>query len=81
VLRERLGPEARKVPKRNLPDFLVRLFALFDPMVRQVIGELGKVRDGDSSHARDVLGWQMRPAEESIVDTARSLLDLGVVKA
>lgn len=80
VLRERLGPEARKVPTRNLPDFLVRVFALFDPLVRQVVGELGRVRDGDSSHAREVLGWEMRPAEESIVDTARSLLDLGLVK-
>ena len=80
VLRERLGPEARKVPTRKLPDFLVRLFALFDPMVRQVTGELGKVRNGDSSHAGTVLGWQMRPAEESIIDTARSLLDLGLVK-
>jgi len=80
VLREYLGPEARKVPTRNLPDFLVRLFALFDPVVRQVTGELGKVRDGDSSHAIEVLGWRMRPAEESIVDTARSLIDLGLVK-
>jgi len=80
VLREHLGPEARKVPTRNLPDFLVRLFALFDPVVRQVTGELGKVRDGDSSHAIEVLGWRMRPAEESIVDTARSLIDLGLVK-
>jgi dihydroflavonol-4-reductase len=80
VLREHLGPEARKVPTRNLPDFLVRLFALFDPVVRQVTGELGKVRDGDSSHAIEVLGWEMRPAEESIVDTARSLIDLGLVK-
>lgn len=80
VLRERLGNEARKVPARTLPDFLVRLFALFDPVVRQVTGELGKVRDGDSSHAIDLLGWKMRPAEESIVDTARSLIDLGLVK-
>lgn len=80
VLREHLGPDARKVPTRNLPDFLVRLFALFDPVVRQVTGELGKVRDGDSSHAIEVLGWEMRPAEESIVDTARSLIDLGLVK-
>jgi dihydroflavonol-4-reductase len=80
VLREHLGPEARKVPTRNLPDFLVRLFALFDPVVRQVTGELGKVRDGDSSHAQAVLGWEMRPAEVSIVDTARSLIDLGLVK-
>jgi dihydroflavonol-4-reductase len=80
VLRERLGSEARKVPTRNLPDFLVRLFALFDPVVRQVTGELGKVRDGDSTHARELLGWEMRPAEESIIDTARSLIDLGLVK-
>ena len=80
VLREHLGPEARKVPTRNLPDFLVRLFALFDPVVRQVTGELGKIRDGDSSHAQAVLGWEMRPAEVSIVDTARSLIDLGLVK-
>ena len=80
VLREHLGPEARKVPTRNLPDFLVRLFALFDPVVRQVTVELGNVRDGDSTHAREVLGWEMRPAEESIVDTARSLIDLGLVK-
>jgi dihydroflavonol-4-reductase len=80
VLRERLGTAARKVPTRNLPDFLVRLFALFDPMVRQITGELGRVRDGDSTHAREVLGWQMRPPEESIVDTARSLIDLGLVK-
>lgn len=80
VLRERLGPEARKVPTRNLPDFLVRLSALFDPMVRQVIGELGKARNTDASHAKTVLGWTARPVEESIVDTARSLIDLGVVK-
>ncbi|MDB5708808.1 MAG: aldehyde reductase [Sphingomonas bacterium] len=80
ALRKHLGPEARKVPTRNLPDFLVRLFALFDPVVRQVTGELGKARDGDSTHAREVLGWEMRPAEESIVDTARSLIDLGLVK-
>jgi dihydroflavonol-4-reductase len=80
ILRDRLGPEARKVPTRNLPDFLVRAIALFDPMVRQVTGELGRIRDMDASHARSVLGWVPRPPEESIVDTARSLIDRGAVK-
>ncbi len=80
ILREHLGSEARKVPTRNLPDFLVRLTAIFDPVVRQVTSELGKVRDVDASHARDVLGWIPRPASESIVDTARSLIDLGIVR-
>lgn len=80
ILKERLGAEARKVPNRNLPDFLVKLSALFDPVVRQVTGELGKIRNMDAGRAKAVLGWQTRPPADSIVDTARSLLDLGVVK-
>jgi dihydroflavonol-4-reductase len=80
VLKERLGEEARRVPTRRLPDFLVRFSALFDPVVRQVVGELGKVRNLDASHAKAVLGWRTRAPEDSIFDTARSLLDLGIVK-
>ncbi|MDB5707921.1 MAG: aldehyde reductase [Sphingomonas bacterium] len=80
ILRDRLGPEARKVPKRVIPDFVIKLMALFDPTIRQVTGELGRVRAADSSHAREVLGWEPRPAEESILATARSLIDRGIVK-
>ena len=61
ILRERLGPEARKVPKRNLPDFLVKLFALFDPAVRQVTGELGKIRNMDATHAREAARLDAAP--------------------
>lgn len=81
ILRSRLGKEARRVTQRGMPDFLVRLAALFDPMARTVVGELGSVRNMDASHAKAVLGWVARPAEESIVDGARSLIDLGIVRA
>jgi dihydroflavonol-4-reductase len=80
ILKERLGREAKKVPTRKLPDFLVKVTALFDPVVRQVLGELGNVREADASHAKAVLGWTPRAPEATIVDTARSLLDLGIVK-
>lgn len=80
ILRDRLGPEARKVPKRRIPDVLVRIMALFDGGVRQIVGELGRSRTTDAGHALDRLGWKTRPAEDSIVDTARSLIDLGIVK-
>jgi dihydroflavonol-4-reductase len=80
VLRSRLGVEARKVTTRNLPDLLVRVAALFNPLAKAVVGELGSVRNQDASHAKAVLGWVPRPAEESIVDTARSLIDLGIVR-
>ena len=35
----RLG--ARKVPTRELPDWLVKLVAMFDPTVRQIVPDLG----------------------------------------
>ena len=80
VLRSELGADARKVTTRNAPDLLVRLAALFNPAARAVVGELGSVRHQDASHAKTVLGWATRPVEQSIVDAARSLIALGIVK-
>ena len=80
VLRAQLGPEAARVTTRNAPDWMVRLAAHFVPVAKAVVGELGSVRHQSPAHALAVLGWQTRPVEQSIVDTARCLLDLGLVK-
>ena len=80
VLKAHLGPQARKVQTRRLPDWLVRTVALFNPVIRQVTGELGNVRDTSAAHALDKLGWKTRDVRESIVDTARDMIRLGVVK-
>ena len=80
ILKIRLGDKAKKVPTRILPNWLMRILARFDPLVRQVVSELGHRRLTDASHAKARLGWTMRPAEETIVDTARSLIEHGLVK-
>jgi dihydroflavonol-4-reductase len=80
VLRAELGPLAHKVTTRNVPDWLVRVTALFNPLAKAALGELGSVRNQDASHAKAMLGWATRPVEQSIVDTARSLIELGIVK-
>lgn len=80
ILRAGLGPQARKVPKLQLPNWAVRLAARFDPVIRQVIGELGCRRESPADHAREVLGWVPRPVEESVLDTARDMIRLGIVK-
>lgn len=80
VLKANMGLQARKVPTRRLPDWLVRTVALFNPIIRQITGELGNVRGASSAHAQERLGWTMRPVEESILDCARSLIERGVVK-
>ena len=80
ILKKHLGEGARKVPTRKLPDLIVRIAALFDPALKAAVGELGSVRNMDASHARSVLGWVSGPPEESIVETAKCLISLGIVK-
>ena len=74
ILRERLGPEAPKVPKRSVPDLLVRAMGLFDPGVRSVAGQLGRKQEYSSARAEEVLGWTPRPIEETIAECARSMI-------
>lgn len=80
MLKDGLGADAKRVPTRRLPNFLVKLSALFDPLVKQIIGELDNVRDTSAQHAKDVLGWQTRDPKESVLDTARDMIRLGLVK-
>ena len=73
VLRERLGHVAAKVPQRVLPDMLVRLLALAKPQLRMFVNDLGQRREADNGKARAVLGFDPRPAADTLVDCARSL--------
>lgn len=81
VLRQRLGVAAKRVPTRQLPNWLVRLAAWRDPSIKQIIPELGHPKNATSEKARRVLGWAPRTNEEAIVATAESLLRLRLLKA
>lgn len=74
ILRERLGEDARKVPTRTIPNFVLRAMALVDPAIRSVSGDLGKKTTFSLEGSERRTGWKPRPVEESIVDCARSLL-------
>jgi nucleoside-diphosphate-sugar epimerase len=73
VLKARLGDGAKRVPTRQLPNWLVRLAALREPAVKQIIPELGKWKNATSEKAQRVLGWSPRSREDSVVATAESL--------
>ncbi len=80
TLKSRLGDAARRVPTRALPDWLLRIVALFDSSVGQIVPELGKVKNATSDKARRVLGWAPRSNDEAIVATAESLMRNGLLK-
>jgi nucleoside-diphosphate-sugar epimerase len=81
ILRDRLGEAGRKAPTRSLPNPVVRLIARFDPGIRSVVSGLGKRSETSSEKARRVLGWSPRPVEDTVAETAESLIRVGAVKA
>jgi nucleoside-diphosphate-sugar epimerase len=80
VLKHRLGASATRVPTRELPDWLIRIVAIVDPGVRQIVPELGKMKNATGEKAKRVLGWAPRSKEDAIVATAESLMRLGLLK-
>ena len=74
ILRRRFPAHASKMPRFELPDWAVRIYALFDADLRGNLGELGVVRTMDSRDAVALLGRGLIPAETAIVATAESLI-------
>lgn len=79
ALRAGLGDAGRKVPARQLPDFLVGATARFDRSLGAIIVSLGRRNRHTTEKAQRLLGWQPRPAAETVVACARSLIARGAV--
>jgi nucleoside-diphosphate-sugar epimerase len=80
MLKDGLGEPARKVPTRPLPNWLMRVVALYDAQVKGVAPELGKRKNASNEKAHRLLGWAPRSPREAVVATGRSLLELGLLK-
>ena len=80
LLKSRLGAAAKRVPTRELPNWLVRIAALRDPAIHLILPELGQYRNATNEKAKRVLAWRPRSNEEAILATAESLMRLGLLK-
>ncbi len=74
ILRENLADEAAKVPTRTMPDFIIKLLARRNAQMAMIRPDLGRKRLVDNSKARTQLGWHTRPTDQTIIDTATSLI-------
>jgi nucleoside-diphosphate-sugar epimerase len=80
VLKERMGSDARRVPTRELPNWMVRLASLRDPAIKLILPELGKRKNATNEKARQMLGWTPRSNEEALTATGESLVRLALLK-
>ncbi len=79
ILQKCLGSAANKVSTKEMPNFLVKFLALFRKDLRMPATFLGQNTACSNAKAKKLLGWQPRSAEEAIIATAKSMVELGLI--
>ena len=70
-----------KAPTFNVPVWLAKILANFSKELKVTLPYLGRVRSvKNTTKAKDILGWNPRPAEESIIDIAEQIKEMGLIK-
>ncbi|PHQ67853.1 MAG: hypothetical protein COB93_10830 [Sneathiella sp.] len=78
-VREHVALRGYKVASRQIPDWVVRLLAKFNPALRVVASRLGQNIRFDTSKIKADLNWQPMTLGQSIRETADSLIDHKIV--
>ena len=69
-----------KAPTIGIPVWLAKILANFNKELKLTLPYLGRKRSIKNTKAREKLGWNPRPAEESILDIANQMKELGMLK-
>jgi nucleoside-diphosphate-sugar epimerase len=80
ILRKNMGSIAKRVPSREIPDWIVRFLALFIADMKAISPELGIKKNASNEKAERILGWTPRSNAEAITASGTSLAQLGLLK-
>jgi nucleoside-diphosphate-sugar epimerase len=81
ILAAEFNPRGYRVPTGRLPYWLMWIIARFDKAVHLALRYVGRKELVSAEKAKRELGWSMRPVQESIIDTARTMIEQGIVPA
>lgn len=79
ILREKFPDFAGKLPRREMPDWLVTVLSYFDKSLRDSAAFVGIRKESDASGAERLLGRTLTSARVSVVETARSAIERKLV--
>ena len=68
-----------KAPSRVMPNWFLKIMAMFNGDMVTISKMAGKSRDCHSTKAKDVLDWNPIPAEDSILETAKQLIEYKLI--
>ena len=67
----------KKAPKINIPAWITPVLAKFNEELKFSLPFIGRVRSvKNATNAKEILGWNPRPAEDSILEVAKQIQDL-----
>jgi len=72
-------PKAKKLPKGDMANWIVKIIGLVDSRVKGVIPDLGTFHEADAGYVTSLTGVIPRPAKEAILAAAESLIANGNV--
>ena len=79
IMAEAMPEYAKKVPKKELPNFMVKLISYIDSSAKTMIPDLGIMMRTDSTYAEELLGLKFKGAKDCISENAKSVVKLGLV--
>ena len=79
LMAEAMPEYAKKLPKKELPNFMVKLISYLDSSAKMMIPDLEIVMQTDTKYAEELLGFEFKPAKGCIVENAKSVVRLGLV--
>jgi dihydroflavonol-4-reductase len=79
ALKDHYQTSGYRIPTRNMPYGLMWAISRVEPSLRLALTFWGHHVQVTGAKARNELGWTSRPAVESVLDTAESMIELGLV--
>ena len=79
IMAEAMPEYAKKLPKKQLPNFMVKLFSYIDSSAKTMIPDLEITMQTDTTYSEDLLGLKFQPAKGCMTETAKSVVRLGLV--
>jgi len=78
IMAEALPDYAKKLPKKELPNFLVKIISHLDTSAKVMVPDLGIKMQTDASYAEELLGFKFKPAKGCVEEAAKSVVRLGL---
>jgi dihydroflavonol-4-reductase len=73
-------PQLKGLPKGEIPNFMVRVMALFDDRMQALLSDIGTFHEADAAYVSTLTHVLPRPAKEAILAGAESLIENGSVR-